>query len=133
MRIQRTYRPLNGIRMLWALLANVIVLSLAFVMLGFYFTRPVPFGIKFTKAVTSDAFSSGNVVVVVTSENVFYVAGHVTTLAELKEMLSGAGGAKRQMLIKADRRSSLGRIVELMNLARGLGVEKINIATDREE
>jgi len=35
-------------------------------------------------------------------------------------------------MIKADRRSSMGRIVDIWDLCRQLGIEKINIATTRE-
>ena len=37
---------------------------------------------------------------------------------------------RRSLFIKADRRASVGRIVEVWDLARDLGIPKINIATE---
>jgi biopolymer transport protein ExbD len=35
-------------------------------------------------------------------------------------------------LIKADKRASLGRVVEVWDMARDLGITQINIATNQE-
>jgi len=37
------------------------------------------------------------------------------------------------VLIKADRRASVGRIVDVWNLCRALGLERVNIATNQEQ
>lgn len=88
--------------------------------------------VSLPRAITSDAADPENTVVVITGENVCYVSGKVFTFSELRKFLS-ASAHPGKILIKADRRASFGRIVDVMDLARSLGAEKINVATDREE
>jgi biopolymer transport protein ExbD len=51
---------------------------------------------------------------------------------ELKASLKQAAKRNQTMLIKADRRASLGRVVEIWDMARDTGVTQINIATNQE-
>jgi biopolymer transport protein ExbD len=74
-----------------------------------------------------------SITIVVTSENIVYVNNRVTTLQELRGLLSQAKDRASSVLIKADRRASVGRIVDIWNLGRNLGIKRINVATDQEE
>ena len=57
----------------------------------------------------------------------------VITLKELKQQLGQPGSKDRPLLIKADRRASVGRIVDVWDLCRDLGIERINIATNQSK
>jgi len=82
---------------------------------------------------TSDIIKEENLIVTITSENILYLNGTVTTLKELKQRLSQPNIKDRPLLIKADRRASVGRIVDIWDLCRNLGIEQINIATNQEK
>ena len=114
-------------------LIDVIFQLLIFFMLSSSFTFQSGINVKLPKAVTSDVLKEENFIVTITSENVTYLNGAVITLKELKGRLSQPGSKDRPLLIKADRRASVGRIVDVWDLCRDLGIERINIATNHTE
>lgn len=113
-------------------LIDVIFQLLIFFMLSSSFTFQSGINVKLPKAVTSDIIKEENLVVTITSENILYLNGVVTTLKELEQRLSQPNIKDRPLLIKADRRASVGRIVDIWDLCRNLGIERINIATNQE-
>ncbi len=112
---------------------NVIFLVVVFFLLVFVFAVSAPLNVKLPKAVTSDMVNDSSITIVVTSENILYLNDKVTTLQELRTFLSNIKNRARSVLIKADRRASIGRVVDIWNLGRNLGIERINVATDQEE
>ena len=114
-------------------LIDVIFQLLIFFMLSSSFTFQSGINVKLPKAVTSDIIKEENLIVTITSENILYLNGVVTTLKELKRRLSQPNTKDRPLLIKADRRASVGRIVDIWDLCRNLGIERINIATNQEK
>ena len=88
--------------------------------------------VKLPKAITSDTIKEENLTITVTSENVIYLDNKIITFKELRRELGKNVKKNRPVLIKADRRSSLGRIVDVWDLCRELGIERINIAADQE-
>lgn len=113
-------------------LIDVIFQLLIFFMLSSSFTFQSGINVKLPRAVTSDIIKEENLVVTITSENILYLNGVVTTLKELEQRLSQPNIKDRPLLIKADRRASVGRIVDIWDLCRNLGIERINIATNQE-
>lgn len=112
---------------------NLILLLLIFFILSLSLTSPLGINVKLPKAVTSDVIREDNIVLMINSENVLYFNRNVVTLKELIKKLEKIKGENRLILIKADRRASVGRIVDVWNLCRQLGIERINIATTQEE
>jgi len=113
-------------------LIDIIFQLLIFFMLSSSFTFQSGITVKLPKAVTSDIIKEENLIVTITSENVTYLNGKIVTLKELAEELNAMEKTKRPLLIKADRRASVGRIVDIWDLCRNLGIEKINIATNQD-
>jgi len=114
-------------------LIDVIFQLLIFFMLSSSFTFQSGIKVKLPKAVTSDIIKEENLIVTITSENIIYLNGTVITLKELKARLSEPNIKDKPLLIKADRRASVGRIVDIWDLCRNLGIERINIATNQEK
>jgi biopolymer transport protein ExbD len=114
-------------------LIDVIFQLLIFFMLSSSFTFQSGINVKLPKAITSDIIKEENFIVTITSENVLYLNGSITTLKELNQILSKPGSKNRPLLIKADRRASVGRIVDVWDLCRNLGIERINIATNQDK
>jgi biopolymer transport protein ExbD len=114
-------------------MVDVIFQLLIFFMLTSSFTFPSSIPVKLPKAVTSDVIKEQNLTITISSEDVVYLQDQVITLKELSEFLSREAQASehRPILIKADRRASMGRIVDVWDLCRELGLEQIHIATNR--
>ena len=112
---------------------DVIFLLLIFFMLTAAFTFQSGIDVKLPKAVTSDVIKEENLIIAITSENVIYLNNRVISFKELSDELAKPARKNRPLLIKADRRASVGRIVDVWDLCRNLGIEKINIATTQEK
>lgn len=110
-------------------LINVFFLLLIFFVFSLFLSTQNTIAVKLPKALTSAAIKEEDLVIIITSEDVVYIDDKVTTMKELRQALSKKENRKHPVLIKADRRSSVGRIVDVWNLSRELGVEKINIAS----
>ena len=114
-------------------LIDVVFQLLIFFMLTSSFTFQSGIDVKLPKAITSDIIKEENFVITFTSENVIYGNNKILTIKELRQELSKPVNKKRPILIKADRRSSVGRLVDVWDLCRALGIERVNIATDQEK
>jgi biopolymer transport protein ExbD len=113
-------------------LIDMVFQLLIFFMLTSSFVMQPGIKVNLPKAVTSEVVKYENTEIVVSSENVIYLNGKVVTTQELKTLLKQVAKMKQGILIKADRRASLGRAVEIWDMCRDLGVSQINIATNQE-
>lgn len=113
-------------------LVDVIFQLLIFFMLSSSFTFQSGINVKLPRAVTSDVIKDDNTIVTISSENVLYLNGSIISIKDLREKLKPVAELQRPLLIKADRRASMGRIVDVWDLCRNLGIERINIATNQE-
>jgi biopolymer transport protein ExbD len=113
-------------------LIDIVFQLLIFFMLTSSFVIQPGIKVDLPRAVTSEAVKIENIEIVVTGENVTYFNGKVVTTQELKALLKQVAKREQTILIKADRRASLGRVVEIWDTARDLGVSQINIATNQE-
>ncbi|MFH1656064.1 MAG: biopolymer transporter ExbD [Candidatus Omnitrophota bacterium] len=114
-------------------LIDVVFQLLIFFMLTSSFIFQPGIKVNLPKSVTSDVIQKESVVITVSSENVIYLNNSVVTMTELRKELVYAAKKQNPLLIKSDRRASLGRIVEIWDLCREMGISKINIATDQEK
>jgi len=112
-------------------MVNVFFLLFVF----FLFTSSFIFqpGIKVSlpKAVTSEVMQLDNVTITVTKDDKIYLEDRQITTEELTGRLKILAKEKMGLLIKADSRAPLGRIVEIWDACRREGVSQINIATNQ--
>jgi len=114
-------------------LIDMVFQLLIFFMLTSSFVMQPGIKVNLPKAVTSEAIKYENIEILISAENVAYLNGKVITSGELKTLLKQVSKRKNQtILIKADRHASLGRVVEIWDMARDLGITEINIATNQE-
>ena len=113
-------------------LIDIIFQLLIFFMLTSSFIMQPGIKINLPKAVTSEAVKHQNIEVLVTQESVIYLNGKVVTMRELNSFFKQAAKRGQVILIKADKRASLGRVVEVWDMARDLGITQINIATNQQ-
>ncbi|MFA5335944.1 MAG: biopolymer transporter ExbD [Candidatus Omnitrophota bacterium] len=85
-------------------------------------------GVDLPKAVTSETVKGKSSVITVTREKVLYFGKDAVSTAELSERLSSMD-KKDSVLIKADKGTSLERVVEVWDICRRSGIRQVNIAT----
>lgn len=113
-------------------LIDIIFQLLIFFMLTSSFVLQSGVRINLPKAVTSEVVVEKNIVITISAENVLYLEGAVVTIGELKTHLEKVKSVSGSVLIKADRKAYLGRVVEIWDLCREIGLERINVATNQE-
>lgn len=112
-------------------LIDIVFLLLIFFLLTWNFLAQSQAGIKVNlpKAVTSEAVAEESLIISITGENLIYFNDKIVTSKELASKLEGLSPRKKSLLIKADRRASLGRVVEVWDICRNVGISQVNIAT----
>jgi len=114
-----------------ASLIDMVFQLLIFFMLTSSFVIQPGIKVNLPKAVTSEVVKYESIEIVISAENVTYFNGNVVNNTELKNMLTQVSKRKQAILIKADKRASLGRVVEIWDSCRDLGIAQINIATNQ--
>jgi len=133
MRFKRHMELEHGLKQIdIAPLIDMVFQLLIFFMLTSSFVMQPGIKINLPKALTSEVVKPENIEIIISSENVTYLDGKVVNAQELKKMLTQVGKRGQSVLIKSDRRASLGRVVEIWDMARDLGISQINIATNQE-
>ncbi|MBU1061681.1 MAG: biopolymer transporter ExbD [Candidatus Omnitrophica bacterium] len=113
-------------------LIDCIFLLLIFFLLTSNFIFQPGIKINLPKAVTSEVVQENTLVITVTSDNRFYLNEAPITFVELKSKLKGMSSNQKPILIKADRDVALGKVVNIWDFCRDIGVTQINIATNQE-
>lgn len=133
MRFKRHMKLEHGLKQIdIAPLIDIIFQLLIFFMLTSSFVMQPGIKVNLPKAVTSEVVKFENIELIISAENVTYLNGRVVTTQELKNLFKQVARKNQSILVKADKRASLGRIVEIWDLARDLGITQINIATNQE-
>ncbi len=107
---------------------NFILVVILLVMSVTVFATPAGIDLKFPSTGVS-AREEGAVNIKVTSENVIYFNGKVVTLNELRRVLASFNYQNKVIMIKADRRASMGRITDIWDFCRGIPGVRVNVST----
>ena len=115
-------------------LALVNFCLLAVVMAGFYsfFANPSGIEVRMPRLLSGTAEENRSTVDI-TAENVLYLDGKVVTLNDLKKVLAGQRYVPSVIFVRADRRASLGRVADILDLCRGLNAGRVHIIAAREK
>jgi len=112
-------------------LIDVVFLLIIFFMLTSNFIFQPGIKINLPRAITSEMISEENAIVTITAENLIYYKGRLVTVKELSAILKEMASMLRPVLIKADKKAALGRIVEVWDICRKEGISRVNIATNQ--
>lgn len=89
-----------------------------------------PSGVQMEFPSYREGISSGlEITIMVTSENVIYVEGHVVTLNELKRFLAQGNFRRDTLILRVDPRASMGRVADILDLCRGIPGANVNVST----
>ena len=113
-------------------LIDMVFLLLIFFMLTSNFVIQPGIKVSLPKAVTSEVMSSENLIVTVTGQDLLFLNDKPITVSELTSRLKEAARENKSLLLKADTGASLGRVVEIWDLCREIGLPQINIATNQK-
>lgn len=111
-------------------LIDVVFNLLIFFMLTSNFIFQPGIQVSLPKAITSEVIPSENLIVTVTGQDLLFLNEKPINFGDLVSKLKEAVRENRSLLLKADSNASLGRVVEIWDLCRELGIPQINIATN---
>lgn len=112
--------------------AGILFLLLIFFMLTSSFVSQSGIKVKSGQVVTNE-IAAGSIIIIISERNAIYLDNRLTSLKELEKYLKvAANNNKRQVLIKAHRKSSLGTVTDVWNLCKDSGLSNVNIATNSD-
>ena len=130
-RLKRRTEILKG-QLDMAPLIDVVFQLLIFFMLTSNFVVQSGIKVHLPKAISSEVIRSENLVVTLTGQDLLFLNDQPITINVLTEKIREAAQENKTLMLKADTSASLGRVVEIWDLCRQLGVPQINIATNQK-
>lgn len=112
-------------------LVDVCFLLLIFFMLTSNFIIQPGIKVRLPRALTSEVIGSENLVITVTAQDLIFLNEKPVQIGALVDELKSAARDGANVLIRADIGTSIGRVVELWDLCRELGIPQVNIATNQ--
>ncbi len=88
--------------------------------------------INLPKAVTSEIVHETSFTVTVTEDDLVLLNESAVTTTDLAQQLEKVAKGNIPLLIRADRKASIGKVIQIWDLCRDVGLTKVNIATTRE-
>jgi biopolymer transport protein ExbD len=108
---------------------NFVLMIAVLIMSTTIFARPSGVQMDFPSFKEGVNSSVKAVEIIVTSENVIYIDGHVVTLNELRRFLAQGNFRRDSLMIKVDPRASMGRVSDILDLCRGISGASVNVST----
>ena len=85
--------------------------------------------VNLPKAVTSEVVNKELLVVTITESNEIFINERPISKEELVSRITIAAQDEQPLLIRADKKSDLGKVIEVWDVCRQVDVKQINIAT----
>ena len=118
-------------------LIDILFIVLVFLVLTTTFREATQLEVDLPEATTGERVTDDppdTVRVTVSRDGSLYVSQRPVTLAELREILITASVTRDpRILLEADARAEHGRVVEVMDLARQVGLPRLSIETTRAD
>jgi biopolymer transport protein ExbD len=108
---------------------NVFFLLFIFFMFTSSFIFQPGIKVVLPKAVTGEVIQEEGVVIIITKDDKLYMNEREVSTEEILSRLKIMAKNKTALLIKADSKASLGRVVQIWDICRREGVLQANIAT----
>lgn len=112
-------------------LIDVVFLLLIFFMLTSSFVFQPGIRVDLPKAVTSEVLQREILVIDITRDDEIFINDRPVNDEELFSRITVASKGDQPILIRADKNSGLGKVIEVWDICRQLDVEQINIATTK--
>ncbi|MFH1846155.1 MAG: biopolymer transporter ExbD [Candidatus Omnitrophota bacterium] len=110
-------------------LIDVVFLLLIFFMLTSSFIFQPGIRVNLPKALTSEVLNKDLLVITITDANSVFINERPIKSEELISRIDLAAREDQPLLIKADKMTNLGKVIEIWDICRDKEVKQINIAT----
>ena len=110
-------------------LIDVVFLLLIFFMLTSSFIFQPGIRVNLPRAITSEVLHKELLIVTITDSNEVFVDERPVGSEELVSRISVASGQGQPVLIQADKKANLGKVIEIWDICRQMDIKQINIAT----
>lgn len=110
-------------------LIDVVFLLLIFFMLTSNFISPQGIKVNLPAAVSSKPVFGEDLIIFITEKEEIFINSKPVRFNELKSRVKKAFKDKTHIMIKADKKASMGKVIEVWDLCRDAGVTNLNIAT----
>jgi len=116
-------------------LIDVVLQLVIFFMLTTTFSLYQGINVNLPKVVKAEEHQEKDLVVTITKENRVYLNDREVTVEELAETVKPlfVASQPRVVVIRADQEVKHGKVVEVMDIVKGAGAEKLAIATEQKE
>lgn len=112
-------------------LVDVVFLLLLFFMLAFQLVADHGFRVRLPDAATAQVQNTSEVEITVDAQGDLYVGQRLVALEELIGVLRGLRISREQpLIIRADRETSVGALVSIMDIGRMAGFTSVSVLTD---
>ncbi|MEW5766739.1 MAG: biopolymer transporter ExbD [bacterium] len=113
-------------------LIDVVFLLLIFFLLSSSFIMQPGIKVKLPEATTDDIKTKKDIFVTIARDDTYFLNEESISLAALPDKLRvlAAKEADQLLIIKADREVKHGRVVEVMDIAKKAGIDRLAIATE---
>ena len=111
-------------------LFNCLLIFLIFVLFLPVFSNPTGLSVVLPQAITSEPLSHKDITVIILKNDMIYLDSKNVSGQELAHFVKASQDKMQQVLIKVDRRASVGALVRVWDVFRQAGILKVNIATN---
>lgn len=128
MKLKRTVFMEKG-RLDIAPLIDVVFLLLIFFMLTSSYIFQPGIRVNLPRAVTSEVLHKELLIVTITEDGSIFINERPISGDELVSRITIAARDNQPLLIRADKKADLGKVIEIWDICRQVDVKQINIAT----
>ena len=116
-------------------LIDCVFLLLIFFMVTTVFSTPPGLKVDLPKAAESDLPPEKDLNIIISKTGEMELNGEPVTMDDLDQRLREAKELYRSkvLIIKADKNTTHGIVVDVMDAAKGVGIDELAIATERED
>ncbi len=132
MKLQMSNKPLSAFS--FSSLTDIVMLLLIFFLLTSQFVIQTGVKVKLPGAKNNEEANPSALVVTITDRNQIFFGSDLTSLELLAAKISSSKSQNKEtsLIIKADKTVSIELVIKVMDLGKGVGIDKFTIETEKE-
>lgn len=132
MKLTTSNKPLNGFS--YSSLTDIVMLLLIFFLLTSQFVIQTGVKVKLPGSKNNEQSIASSLIVTITENKQVYFGSDITSLELLPAKLSSAKSdiQENNLIIKADKSVNIDMVIKVIDLAKGVGIDKFTIETEKE-
>lgn len=131
MKLEMSNKPLSAFS--FSSLTDIVMLLLIFFLLTSQFVLQTGVKVKLPGAKNNEQVNATGLIVTLTERNQVYFGSEITSMELLPAKLSAAkSDEENNLIIKADKAVNIASVIKVIDLAKGVGIDKFTIETEKE-